>query len=326
MASLEDTLKKLNSKKKDEDRVSVLGEKELTRTTTSTGSVFLDHLTGGGYMNGGYNYIVASGGVGKSSMALLSCQDVISKTGKTAVYFDAEGTLTDSYFSRMNVDKSKFIHRRGRNLESMLDEAELFAQSEDVGIIVFDSIPIFVASSVEAKSSFEHSIGVEASKFTKRMPIIEGFASARDICLLGLTSYKLNPGSMGDPRVISRGEWQKTMSNTILDMTKKDILVNGNKKVIGHQIDVRVKKSKNSSYNGSEVKTVNFFNQGGFDNISEYARLLCEIGVVSVGGAGWITFSDSNGEENKIQGVENFSKYLNENPQDLEFLKQFINE
>lgn len=318
--TIEETLKKLNKDKKEQDKASILGTKEIVRTTTSTGSPYLDYITGGGFMNGAFNLLIASGGVGKSSISMLACKDVISK-GKIAVYFDGEKTLNESYFSRMGIDKDKFVHRVGRNLENMLDEAELFAQSEDVGIIIMDSIPIFTAAAIEAKSAIENSIGNAAKRYTGRMPIIEGYASTRDICIVGLTSYKLNPGAMGDPRVIPCGEWQKTMANTILDLTKKELIRDKEKNVIGHSIEVRVKKTKNGSYDGSEVYKVNFYNEGGFNQIDEYSRVFIEKGIAKQGGA-WIKFPNCDAEEISLQGVDKFIDYLKENPKDFEFLKK----
>jgi RecA/RadA recombinase len=324
MASIEETLKRLNKNKKDEDKAVILGETEIIRTTTSTGSPYLDYLTGGGFMNGGFNLEIASGGVGKSTIALLACKDTIVRRKKMAVYFDGEKTLNESYFERTGLPKDMFIHRTGRNLEEMLDEAELFAQSEDVGIIIFDSIPIFVASAVEAKSAGENTIGNEAKRFTARMPIIEGFAGKRDICLLALTSYKLNPGSMGDPRVLPRGEWQKTMSNTTLDMIKKDILYDEDKNIIGHKIDVRIQKTKNSSYDKSVAYSVNFYNEGGFNQIDEYARLFLETGISEAKGA-WVFYANRDGEELKANGYAKFVEALKEDIETFEFLKGVLN-
>lgn len=324
MATLEETLKKLNKNKKEEDKAVILGNTEIIRTTTSTGSPYLDYLTGGGFMNGGFNLEIASGGVGKSTIALLACKDTIERRKKVAVYFDGEKTLNESYFERTGLPKDMFVHRTGRNLEEMLDEAELFAQSEDVGIIVFDSIPIFVASAVEAKSAGENTIGNEAKRFTARMPIIEGFAGKRDICLLALTSYKLNPGSMGDPRVLPRGEWQKTMSNTTLDMIKKDILYDEDKNIIGHKIDVRIQKTKNSSYDKSVAYSVNFYNEGGFNQVDEYARLFLETGISEARGA-WVFYANKDGEELKANGYSKFVEALKEDTETFEFLKGVLN-
>lgn len=325
MASIEDTLKKLNKNKKEEDKIGIVGDKVITRTRTSTGSPYIDYLCGG-FMNGGYNALFAKGGTGKSSIALLACKDTIERRKKIAVYFDGEGTVDDSYFLRMGIDKHNFILRRGRNLESMLDEAESFAQSEDVGLIVFDSIPIFVASSVEAKSAEDNHIGTEAKKYTTRMPIIEGFAANRDIGLLGLSHYKLNPGVlMGDNRVMPRGEWQGTMMNTYLDLTKKKILYNSEGEIIGHTLDIRIKKSKGAAYDATKVYSTNFYNDGGFDTLEEYARLFIETEFVKSGGA-WIYFADENAEEVKVNGKDAFMEYLKNNKAAFDNLKNiFVN-
>ena len=100
MATLEDTLKKLNKGKREQDNYSLLKDKEVIRTRTSTGSPYLDYLSGG-FMNGGYNCLVAKGGSGKSSISLLACKDTIDRRGKVAVYFDGEGTLDKPYIIGM---------------------------------------------------------------------------------------------------------------------------------------------------------------------------------------------------------------------------------
>jgi len=320
MATLEETLKKLNKGKREQDTYSTLKDKEVIRTRTSTGSPYLDYLSGG-FMNGGYNCIVAKGGSGKSSVSLLACKDVISR-GKIAVYFDGEGTLDDSYFSRMGVNKNNFIHIRHRNLERMLDEAEAFSQTDEVGIIVFDSIPIFKSTVIQEKSAGDYTIGIEAQRWGTRMTLIEGYAVSRDICLLGLQHYKKDPGvMMGENRVLSKGEWQGTMMNTFIDLTKKKIIYDENKNIIGHTLDVRIKKSKTRAYDPTAVFSVTFYNEGGFNQIDEYARVLIETEIAKQSGA-WVKFPNKDGEEISVNGTDKFIEYLKNNPEDFEFLKQ----
>ncbi len=320
MATLAETLKKLNKGKREQDNYSLLGEKEVVRTRTSTGSPYLDYLSGG-FMNGGYNCIVAKGGSGKSSISLLACKDVISR-GKVAVYFDGEGTLDDSYFKRMGVNKDNFIHIRHRNLERMLDEAEAFSQADEVGIIVFDSVPIFKSTVIQEKSASDYTMGIEANRWGTRMTLIEGYAVTRDICLLGLQHWKKDPGvMMGDNRVLSRGEWQGTMMNTFIDLTKKKILKDEDDNVVGHTLEVRIRKSKGSAYDPTEVYKLNFYNEGGFNQIDEYARVFIETEIVKQGGA-WVKFPSADAEEISLQGVDKFIEHLKANPRDFEFLKQ----
>ena len=325
MGTLKDTLGKLNKGKKEEDQVNVLGSKTLVRGVISTGSPYLDYVSGGGYLDGGYNTVCADGGVGKSSMALLACKDTIKSKNKYAVYFDGEATLNDSYIDRMGVDRNMLIVRQGRNLEKMLDEAEAFSTTDDVGIIIIDSLPIFVSSVVEDKTAKEFTMAAEAKRFAARMPIIEGNCVPRSIGIIGLTSYRKDPGSMGDPRYLSRGSWQITMNNTFLDLTRKEFLLDENKNKIGHKLDVRVKKTKNGTYNPKEVFDVNFYYDGGFNEEEEYTRLFVETGIAKQGGA-WIKFPNKDGEEKSVNGKDKLIEHLKNNEEDYNFLKEQLNE
>lgn len=324
--TLEDVLKKFNKGKENEAVVKMADKTDLKKRTTSTGSPFIDLLTGNGWAKGGFNLIVADGGTGKSSKALLAIKEEQEATGRIGVYYDGEGTLEDSYIERMGVDRSKLLVVRGRNLEEMLDSVELFSKADDVGVIVIDSIPIFVSSVVEAKSAGENNMAVEARKYTARMPIIEANCMSRDITLLGLTSYKLDPGAMGDPRKLPRGLWQYTMANLILDITKKELLKDDLKNPIGHVLDVRIKKSKLAPYNPKDVYSVNFYYQGGYNKIEEYVLLLLEKGIIHQGGGGNYTYPNRDGEELKARGKEVLMDDLKNDPDTMEYLKSLLNE
>lgn len=323
---LKDVLKKLNKIKSEDEVIKMADQTDLKKKTTSTGSPYLDLVTGGGYAKGGFNLIVADGGTGKSSKALLAIKEEQEATGRIGVYYDGEGTLEDSYIERMGVDRNKLLVVRGRNLEEMLDSVELFSKADDVGVIVLDSIPIFVSTTVENKSASENNMAVEARKYTARMPIIEANCMSRDITLLGLTSYKLDPGAMGDPRKLPRGLWQYTMANLILDITKKEILKNDFKDPIGHVLDVRVKKSKLAPYNGKDVFPVNFYYEGGYNKIEESVLLLLNKGIITQGGGGNYTYPNRDGEELKCRGKEVLMEELKNTPEVYEYLLELLNE
>lgn len=323
---LKDVLKKLNKAKAEEEVIKMANESDLKKKTTSTGSPYLDLVTGGGYAKGGFNLIVADGGTGKSSKALLAIKEEQKATGRIGVYYDGEGTLEDSYIERMGVDRNKLLVVRGRNLEEMLDSVELFSKADDVGVIVIDSIPIFVSTVVEAKSASENNMAVEARKYTARMPIIEANCMARDITLLGITSYKLDPGAMGDPRKLPRGMWQYTMANLILDITKKEVLKDDFKNPIGHVLDVRVKKSKLAPYNGKDVFPVNFYYEGGYNKIEENVLLLLNKGIIVQGGGGFYTYPSIDGEELRCRGKEVLMEELKQRTDVYEYLISLLNE
>lgn len=327
MADLQSVLRKLNKDRREEDKhkkVSDHSKGYYDRIGVSTGSPTLDTATGGGWARGGFNLIIADGGVGKSSLALIAAKLEVKRTGKTAIFMDGEGTLSESYIERMGIDKSKLLIIRERNLENMLDTAEALSTAEDVCIIIFDSIPIFVSSVVEAKSAGDNNMAVEARKFTARMPIIEGNALRSGITLIGLTSYKLDPGAMGDPRKLPRGLWQYTMANTIIELTKKDIIFTDEKKEIGHRLEIRVKKSKMSSYDPKEIHKVNFYYNGGFNEIDEFTQIFIDNEIVVQGGGGYYTFPDPDGVEVKLRGRETVLDYFKNNKVQYKFLLNLV--
>jgi recombination protein RecA len=315
-----DVLKKLNKDKAEEDKIKVakdLPDEYFVRNVISTGSPYLDYrinreIGKGGLVKGSFNLLIGGEGSGKTSIALLAAANEQKETGKYVVFYDGEGSMSESYIERFGVDKELLIYRKGRNLEEMLDTIEALSLADNVGMIIIDSIPIFVSSVVEEKSAGDNTIGVEAKKFSARMTIIEGNCSRRDICLTALTFYTLNPGSMGDPRVLKRGEWQKYMSNLTLEFTKKDLIKDENGSPIGHIIDVRTKKSKLQEYDAKDAFQINFYYKNGFNKYDEYASIFIEEGLIKQGGA-WFSFADENGEEVKLNGKSKVISFLKEN-------------
>lgn len=323
--TLEDVLKKLNKGKAEQDQVKKVSEIEtLNLEFSSSGSAYLDlYMEDQVVPLGAMTLLTGWEGSGKSSIALIIGRELQKKTGKTVVILDGEQTITDNHIKRFGLDTSKLIVYRDSVLENMLDTAEAFSQSEDVCAIIIDSVKAFYSIAVEAKSAEEYSIGVEAKKFGTRFPIINANCARRGIAFIPINQWRENPGAMGsDPRVLPAGQWNKYMPFTHLDFTKKELIKDSDKNVIGHKLDVRIRKSKAGAFDKKEVITLNFYYDGGFREADEYAQMFCEVELGKVGGAGWITFPDRNGEEKKVQGTDKFAEYLKANPEDFEFLKQ----
>lgn len=325
MATLEETLKKLNKGKAEQDQVKKVSDfGTLNLDFSSCGSAYLDlYMDNQVVPLGAMTLLTGWEGSGKSSIALIIARELQKKTGKTVVILDGEQTITDSHIKRFGVDTSKLIVYRDSVLENMLDTAEAFSQSEDICGIIIDSVKAFYSIAVEAKSAEEYSIGIEAKKFGTRFPIINANCARRNIAFIPINQWRENPGAMGsDPRVLPSGQWNKYMPFTHLDFTKKELIKNNKKEVIGHKLDVRIRKSKAGAFDKKEVITLNFYYDGGFKECDEYAQIFCETEVAKQGGAGWITFPSKDGEEKKVQGTDKFADYLKDNPEDFEFLKQ----
>lgn len=329
MATLEETLKKLNKGKVEQDQfkmVSDIGTLDLD--FVSSGSKYLDLYMGNKIVPvGAMTLLTGMEGSGKTSNALIMVRESQKRyPNKTAIIFDGEQTITDSHIERFGLNKEKLIVYKDSVLEDMLDNAEAFSNSTDVCTIMIDSIKSFYSKVVEAKSAEDNTIGIEAKKIGARFAIINANCARRGISFIVLNQWRENPGAMGsDPRVLPGGAWNKFMPFTHIDFTKKDLIKDDNNSVIGHKLDTRIRKSKAGAYDKKEVITLNFYYDGGFREFDEYSQIFCELGIAKIAGAGWITYPDINGEERKVQGMDKFAVRLSEDSELFNFLKSLIN-
>lgn len=329
MATLEETLKKLNKGKAEEDQFKMVSDMDtLNLDFVSSGSAYLDlYMDNKVVPVGAMTLLTGMEGSGKTSNALVMVREAqIKYPEKTAVIFDGEQTITDSHIERFGLNKDKLIVYKDSVLEDMLDNAEAFSNSVDVCAVMIDSIKSFYSKVVEAKSAEDNTIGIEAKKIGARFAIINANCARRGISFIVLNQWRENPGAMGtDPRVLPGGAWNKFMPFTHLDFTKKDLIKDDTGNVIGHKLDTRIRKSKAGAYDKKEVVTLNFYYNGGFKEYDEYSQIFCELGIAKLGAAGWITYPDQNGEEKKVQGTDKFAKLLSDIDSGLfQFLKNKI--
>jgi len=327
--NIKEALKNINKKLAldGQDRYSLVSELapgSLDTKCYSTGSPYLDYKIrndNGGFPKGRMTLIVGNEGSGKSSLICCAAAKMQKEDGKVLVYFDSEGTLDSSHFDRFGVDMSLTVHRPTKNLEEALNVGEELSKCEDVGMIVYDSIIMFVSTTTEERTADENNMTIEARKFNSRMPIIYGNCNRRGISLVCVNFYREKPMAMGDPRYLSRGHWQEQMSSLTLDLTKKDLLLDNNKNVVGHELDVRIKKSKLGSADSKDAFRINLYHQYGFDEVDEVTSILIDNGVINKSGA-WFSFIDeSTGEEIKLQGKSSVVSYFKNNNNFFESIK-----
>jgi RecA/RadA recombinase len=325
MANLKDVLKTLNKNRADIDQfkmASEMGDSYFQTDVVSTGSPYLNYKIQkeygrGGIPRGRFTLVVGGEGSGKTSLVLLAARNM-QLEGKVVVYFDAEATVNQSYIDRFNIDLNFFLHYKGSNLEEMLDAAEALSTAEEVGMIVIDSIPAFTSKIVEDKSAEDHTIGIEAKKFNARMPIIYGNCTRRNIALVAINFYKLNPGAMGDPRVLSRGVWQLFMASLTLEFTKKDLIKTKSGDVLGHNIDVRIKKSKLQEFDAKSEFTLKFYYGSGFSKFDEYTDILIDSNVITRGGPYYQLPSVEGTEGQKLLGRDAVVEFFTNNEEYLD--------
>jgi len=325
MASLADTLKRLNKSKDDSDKYIIASKQDKDyfnwKFNTSTSDKLDLHLGGG--IPSGLVINTGKNAAGKTSLSLMVAGGVTKKK-KTVVYFDGEHSIKQGKHSfpakDLGVDFNYFIHHKGSNLEEMLDAAEAFASSEDVGMIIIDSVKAFNPTAMEEKSATQTGMGNQARKYGERINILLDLCERRDILLWCINQWRTDLSVMhGDNRTLPGGAWQEYFACMMIDLVKKEFIKDEAKKVVGHKVHLRVKKSKVQAHDPTEVLELNYLYGIGFDKVEDSVEALITKGIIVQGGS-WFTFPEQYDQAN-IQGKDKVIEHLKENPDLLEALR-----
>lgn len=153
MASVLELAKKLNKEYKD-DKLAIVADVTPKYERLATGAFGLDYPLFGGLPEG---RIITFAGLfhsGKTTAACLAVSAYQRKyPNKTCVYIDMEHALDLKFQSRMTgmqLDKMIYMSPTTLTGEQVLDTILEFQQSDDIGLIVLDSIPALLpAQSLE---------------------------------------------------------------------------------------------------------------------------------------------------------------------------------
>lgn len=144
MASIKDIAKKL-SKQYEDDTLAIKADISPNYERMPTGAFGLDYPLYGGLVYGRIHTFAGLFHSGKTSAACL-CMAAYQRAhpDKTCVYVDVEHSLDLQFQSRMTglqLDKMIYFNPKTLTGEQILDAILDFQKTEDVGMIVLDSIP-----------------------------------------------------------------------------------------------------------------------------------------------------------------------------------------
>jgi hypothetical protein len=311
--------------------------------TVSSGSLLLDIEMGGGIKPG----IIRASGVsegGKTSCALSFARNFQKMDNSMVIYVKAEGRLSEDMIERSGIDTSdeKWFIYKCNVYESVIDFMRQMVKdnpSDTRYMFIIDCMDALVPRG-DLEKGADEAIKVAggsllSSDFLKRMAL--GLGIRGHICYMisqVRTKVSINPYEKSDPRLTnaSGGNAMLHYSDWILEFQprySKDLITtqpNGKGDQLGHWCKVIFRKSSNEK-TGTEVRyPIKYRAQSG-ESIwvqKEVADMMLAWDMATAKGA-WVTVSDEIIEEVKKevdlefkkqhQGIDNFSKYLGENPQ-----------
>lgn len=258
------------------------------------------------------------------------------------VYFDAEGTIDADWAEKIGVDIDQvyLIRLHTQTAEQFLDQVmKVVRDTDDVGLVVIDSIAVLVPQLVHGQSFEQKSMGGNSKVVTDFCNEVCPILGEKDIACVIINQARDDFKNPYADFSIPCGNGLKLASSLILTFQKGSLLdESGNEqkksydRPQGNLVWVRIQKTKIFKPD----RRVGFYTLNydyGVDVVADLLPLAVEYGLIKKAGSWFSVINqttgqvelDENGNEIKLQGQVNMMQYIREHEYLLEYIYEFIN-
>lgn len=282
----------------------------------STGSYKLDLITGGGYPVGRIVEIYGPESSGKTTVMLHAIAEV-QKTGKLAVFLDAEHALDLNYARSLGVDTKRLIVSQPDSAEDTLQVAERWIKSGLVGAVVIDSVASLVPK-VELEGEIgDNHIGLLARLMSQALRKLAGLANRESVIVFFVNQIREKVGVMfGNPETQSGGRALKFYASIRLDIRPKEIHKKDGENVSRTS---KIKTVKNKVAPPFKEADVDIEFGTGISKEGEMLDLGEDLGIVQKNGS-WYAFNGTR----LGQGRENAKQFLSDNKEVFDEIEKIL--
>ena len=307
----------------------------------SLGSPTVDFCLYGGIPEGRIIEFSGAEGGGKTTTAFLVAASYQKEELKRnpenprkIVFLDNEGTLDPTWASVFNYDLSEdavvptiVLRPEGQSAEVIFDMALDMLRTGEVGLLIFDSIATLIPAQISDASMEQYQMGGIAKSLTRFANTALGLLRKYKATLIAINQVRENMSMYGNPLTTPGGRaWKHACSSRLMFKRGDFFDEDGNKlstsaeSPAGHIVNVAVLKTKTSKWD-RKVGSYRLNYTKGVDVLSDTLEVALHFGFIDNSTQG--TFKlvdpdtgellhDEDGNEIKIRGKANLTKYFNE--------------
>jgi len=251
---------------------------------------------------------------GKTTVALHVIAEA-QKMGGVGAFVDAEHALDPDYARKIGVNVDDLLISQPDSGEQALQIVETLVRSEEVDVIVVDSVAALVPQAEINGEMGEFQIGLQARLMSQALRKLSGIISKTKTIVIFLNQTRMKIGQMfGNPETTPGGLALKFYASVRIELRITAQIKKG-EEIIGNRIKAKIVKNKVAA----PFKTAEFdiyYNEG----ISKFSDLInagIRAGIIKKAGS-WLQY-----ENTKLgAGMEASKNFLKENPEIAEKIKQ----
>jgi recombination protein RecA len=296
-----------------------MGSAHVEVEVIPTGILPLDIALGcGGLPRGRIVELYGPEMAGKSTLALHVVASA-QRLGGVCAYVDAEHSLDPEYATAIGVNVDEMFISQPDSGEQALEIVDLLTRTDEVSVIVIDSVAALVPRAELEGSYGDAFVGLHARLMSQALRKLTGVVSKSGTLIIFINQLREKIGVIyGTNEVTTGGRALKFYSSVRLDIRRKEAIKDGDQ-IVASRTVVKVVKNKV----GKPFTTCDFDLEYG-KGISREGSILdlaVNDGLVKKSGS-WFTY---NGE-NIGQGREKSKLWLADNPDSCTQIEKILRE
>lgn len=243
----------------------------------STGILGVDLASGiGGFARGRVLEIYGPESGGKTTLCLQTI-GMAQAAGGLAAFIDAEHALDPVYASKLGVDINNLLVSQPDNGEQALEIAETLVKSEQLDIIVVDSVAALVPKKELEGEMGDPQMGLQARLMSQALRKLTAVVSRTHTCLAFINQVREKIGGYGNPETTTGGRALKFYSSQRITVRPGKHITVGSKD-IGQDSKVKFVKNKCAAP-FTEAEVVMLYGQG-FERVTNFLPPAVKMGII----------------------------------------------
>ncbi|MBI2113160.1 MAG: recombinase RecA [Candidatus Wildermuthbacteria bacterium] len=280
-----------------------------------TGAVSIDMALGvGGIPRGRVIEIYGPESSGKTTLALHIVSES-QKQGGVAAYIDAEHALDPDYARKIGVNVDSLLISQPDSGEQALQILETLIRSEEVDVVVVDSVAALTPKNEIAGEMGEFQIGLQARLMSSALRKLSAIVAKTKTSVIFLNQIRMKIGVMfGNPETTPGGLALKFYASVRIELRRIAQIKQG-ENITGSRVRAKIVKNKVAA----TFKTCEFdiYYNEGISALADIVNSGIRSGDIQKSGS-WLQFGDM-----KLgQGTDGAKKFLAENPKVAKEIKE----